>query len=180
MTIEATALATNSQDPIIVGLAFVLAVVIILVAIAKPMMSLVKDYKTAGVESAKAGAESTLFEQLQKQIKTNSEAIALLITEKNEWFKKALELEHEVDRLKVFEEMVNSMKARLAEKDVAIEKRDDEIRALTRVILEMKDSVHTLEMRLAKDEQRGLLGCAFRNESCEMKRRSTDEPFSGT
>ena len=73
------------------------------------------------------------------------------------------------------------MKARLAEKDVALEKRDDEIRVLTRTILEMKDSIHELQMRLAKDEQRGILGCAYRNDSCTLQqRRRTDEPISGT
>jgi hypothetical protein len=49
--------------------------------------------------------------------------------------------------------MVDAMKTRIDEKDRVIVQREDEIRVLTRNILDMKDRLHTLEMRLARDEQ---------------------------
>jgi hypothetical protein len=165
--------AVKSQDPIFIGLAFVLSVVVLLVAVAKPIMSLVKDYKSTGVDSAKASAESALFEQLRQQILTNSDAIGKLIAEKNVWFEKALILEHEVERLKVFEKMVNSMRDRLTEKDKKIDERDEELRELTRRMLEMKDSIHALEMRLANDEKSANIGCR-RFATCKLRLEDCD------
>jgi predicted RNase H-like nuclease (RuvC/YqgF family) len=159
--------ASKSHDPIITGLAFVLGVVILLVTISKPIMGLVKDYKKTNVDGAKADAEVSLFDQLSAQIKSNTAAINQLIIEKNEWFVKALSLEHEVERLKTFEVMVNSMKERLNEKDKVIESRDEEIRTLTRAILEMKDRIHALELRLVKDEQQFCHGCVLKETSNE-------------
>lgn len=158
-TIEATAQiasqaasVASSKDPLILSIVFVLAVVIGLVAIAKPLMGLYREYKKTGMEGAKSEAEAFLFTQLQSQIGNNTRSIERLQEERNKWFEKATQFEREIDRLKVFEKTVASMKARLDEKDQIISMRDAEIRELTRSILSMKDRLHALELRLLQDE----------------------------
>lgn len=150
--VPAAASVASSQDPLILSITFVAAVVIGLVAIAKPMMGLYREYKKTGTEGAKSEAEAFLFTQLQTQIENNTKSIEKLQEERNKWFEKATQFEREIDRLKVFEAMVTSMKTRLDEKDQIISMRDAEIRELTRNILSMKDRLHALELRLLQDE----------------------------
>jgi predicted RNase H-like nuclease (RuvC/YqgF family) len=162
--------AAESHDPWFVGLAFVLGIVILLVSISKPIMGLVKEYKRNGADNAKAEAEASLYEQLQDQIRANTNAITVLIREKDEWFRKAVTLEHEVERLKTFEKMVESMKKRLDDKDLVITEREIEIRRLMTVIIEMKDQLHALELRVTRDEEKVCNGCVYRRN---------DPPLSG-
>lgn len=154
-------LQKSSDDPLLAGIAFVLAVVIGLIAIAKPLMGLYREYKKTGTEGTKAEAENAkstaeafLYQQLQAQIESNTKAIDKLQTERNVWFEKAMILEKEVEKLKAFESMVGSMKTRLDEKDKIISQREEEIRNLTHNILDMKDRIHSLELRLMRDEQK--------------------------
>ena len=161
VTAAVQAVQSNSSDPLLGGIAFVLAVVIGLIAIAKPLMGLYREYKKTGsegtkaeAESAKSTAETFLYQQLQQQIESNTKAIDKLQTERDRWFEKAVLLEREVNKLKSFEQMVDAMKVRIDEKDRVIAQREDEIRGLTRNILDMKDRLHILEMRLTLDEHR--------------------------
>jgi predicted RNase H-like nuclease (RuvC/YqgF family) len=154
--------AAESHDPWFMGLAFVLGVVIFVISISKPIMNLVKDYKRDGADNAKAEAEASLYEQLQDQIRANTNAITILVREKDEWFRKAVMLEHEVERLKTFEKMVESMKKRLDDKDLIITEREVEIRRLMTVIIEMKDQLHALELRVTRDEEKVCSGCIYR------------------
>lgn len=154
--------ATASHDPLVIGIVFVASVVVGLVAIAKPIMGLYREYKKTGAEGAKAEAESSLFTTLQGQIESNSKAIEKLQIERNVWFEKATLLDKEVARLTSFEANFNSMKERLNEKDRIIESRETEIRSLTRSVLDMKDRIHALEMRLVKDEQKFCDGCRYK------------------
>lgn len=155
-------LSNGVTDPISMVLLTVLGGVVLMIAIGGPIMGLYRDYKKNSAENAKSDAESLLFQQLQQQMTSNSEAIIKLQNERNEWFSKAIALEHEVQKLKAFEAMVNAMKDRLNEKDRVIEARDAEIRTLTRTILQMKDQLHALEIRLNKDEQEGCMACKYR------------------
>jgi predicted RNase H-like nuclease (RuvC/YqgF family) len=164
--VPAAASVASSQDPLILSITFVAAVVIGLVAIAKPLMGLYREYKKTGTEGAKSEAEVFLFTQLQQQIENNTKAIERLQGERDKWFEKATSLEREIERLRVFEMMVTSMKGRLDEKDLIIEARDTEIRQLTRGILDMKDRIHALELRLLQDEKRLC-------EHCERDKNAT-------
>jgi predicted RNase H-like nuclease (RuvC/YqgF family) len=146
--------AADKGDPTISTLAFVLAIVVIAVAIAKPIMSIVRDWKISGVDSQKAESEVSLYEQLRQHLMTLANEVEKLRVERNVWYEKSLELEVEVKRLQLFEQSFNSMKTRLEDKDKAIQERDTEIRSLTRTILEMKDRLHSLELRLQQDEKK--------------------------
>ena len=159
----------SQHDPIVVGLAFVLIVVVGVLAIAKPLMSFYREYKKTGVEGVKAEAEATLFQTLQQQIEHNNVAIERLETDRARWFEKAKELEDEVRRLTIFEESVKSMKDRLNEKDKIIEARDIEIRSLTRSILDMKDRIHNLELRTVREEAQFCAVCTYRKAQDEAQ-----------
>ena len=103
-----------------------------------------------------------MFTNLKSQIDTNTQAIAVLQLERDKWFLKAGKLEMEVERLKSFEQTVESMKVRLNEKDKIIEAREVEIRALMRNILDMKDRIHALELRLQADEAKFCNDCEYK------------------
>jgi len=156
--------AAKSQDPFLIGLAFIAAAIVIAVPTAMLIMRVVNSFKANSTEQTKLDAEDTLYARLKDQITTNSEEIAKLINERSKWFEKTLYLESEVERLKSFETMVTSMKSRLIEKDRIIEERDAEIRNLTRTILEMKDRLHALEIRIIKDELTFCNTCKYHPE----------------
>mgnify|MGYP001326755993 CR=1 FL=1 len=146
-------------DPIFMGLGFVLALVIVLLAVAVPIITLVKSIEDSRTDASKANAETALYEQLRMQIDKNSSDIQKLSAEKDEWYRKALHLEKEVDRLKLFEESVNNMRQRLDEKDTIIARKDLMLEELNRTIAGLKDKIHSLEIRLTQDEQRFCDNC---------------------
>jgi predicted RNase H-like nuclease (RuvC/YqgF family) len=162
---KAVTAAEHSSNLYFEGLGLVLVMVILAGAISVPILAIFRNFKKTSADASKSTAESVLFEQLQTQLRNNTEAILQLQAEKIEWFKKAMELKVEVDRLKVFEEMVNSMKARLEEKDRIIEARDTDNRQLMQSIIALKDRIHELEMRLNRDEQKFCEGCIFKKEA---------------
>jgi predicted RNase H-like nuclease (RuvC/YqgF family) len=146
-------------DPIFMGLGFVLALVIVLLAIAVPIITLVKSIKDSRTDASKANAETALYEQLRAQIDKNSSDIEKLASERDEWYRKALHLEKEVERLKMFEASVNNIRTRLDEKDTIIARKDLMLEDLNKTIASLKDKIHSLEIRLTQDEQRFCDNC---------------------
>ena len=147
------------KDPLVVSIIFVAVCIAAAVGAATPLMGLYRTYKSTRAEGARSEAQQTaaeieaqIFQQMQVTLAQHAEAIRALQADRDKWFAEAFELKHEVERLKVFEQQAASMKKRLEEKDKLIEERDKEIRELTRVILQMKDRIHALELRLARDE----------------------------
>jgi len=136
-----------------------LYVAVLLVAILNPLISLFKNIKKTGADASKSDAESTLYDQLQKQIIQNTQSIEMLYLEKSEWHKKALELEVEVNNLRHYKEMMTSMKERLDKKDAIIEEQLGTIRSLNATIIEMKDRMHSLEMRMLREEHARCIEC---------------------
>lgn len=144
--------AAKTQDPVISSVLFVVIIVIALLIFAKPLMNIVKDAKGLNAAEAKLQAEESLFDQLRKQVIANQEAIEKLNSEKDRWFEKSHQLEKEVDRLKHFEQMVQVMKRKLDEKDEIIATQNAENKSLMHEILQLKDRIHELELRLTRDE----------------------------
>lgn len=149
----------HKQDPIYVGLTFVLGVVIILIAISKPIMNLVKEYKSTGVDSSRAAAESKLFDQLSAQLDKNSKDILQLVEEKNEYFQRATKLEYEVERLRIFETQIVEFKVQIAEKNDQLAIRENEVRELNALLRTMGERIHVLELRLERDEKQMCKDC---------------------
>lgn len=158
----AQAVQENSHDPLMVFLVSLAGLIVGIVAVGKPLMGIYREYKQTGTVGAKAAAEDSLYENLKKQLDANTNAIGVLQSERDAWFAKATRLESEVERLKAFEQMVESMKSRLNEKDKIIESREREIRELMNNMLSMKDRIHALELRLQADELRFCRDCEFK------------------
>lgn len=144
--------ATKNQDPTFSSFLFVGLIVALLVIFARPLMSIVKDAKGLNAAEAKLSAEESLFDQLRKQVEANQIAIEKLNSEKDKWFEKAHQLEKEVQRLQYFEAQVKTMKEKLDEKDAQIAERDAENKRLMFELLQLKDRLHELELRLTRDE----------------------------
>ena len=151
--------AVQQNDPFLLGIAFLLAVVVGLVAIAKPLMGLYREYKRtdseiikAEVDETKSSVEVFLYQQLQQQIEKNTADIHRLQSERDSLFRKATLLEREVERLKSFEAMVNLLKADIKMRDALIAQRDREISELAKVILDMKGELQSFGLRLTRDE----------------------------
>lgn len=138
--------AANSSEPLFTGLAFIIVVVMLLAIVSKPLIGMINDYKQTNVISARADAESRLYEQLRLQIEANSKDIAELRNERDSFKQKADHLENEVMP------MIETLKKTLSEKEKVIEDRNNEIRKLTRQLLELKERLYKLETRLDKDE----------------------------
>lgn len=151
--------AVTGQVPGAVG--WLGAVVVGLLAVAKPLMHYVRAYNQdkaanaqSGADAALSGAASAMYTQLQQQIAQNAEDIRALVREKNEWFQKAMELTARVAKVEEYERTIQSMKARLEEKDLLLAERDAERVALMREIIALKDRLHELELRVVRDEER--------------------------
>lgn len=149
---KAAEVAAKTQDPVVSSLLFVFIIVIVLFLLAKPLMSLVKDAKGLSSAESKMKAEESLFNQLREQVIANQEAIKLLNSEKDKWFETAHQLEKDVERLKQFETMVEVMKKKLNEKDKIIADQNAENKRLMFELLQLKDRIHELELRLTRDE----------------------------
>ena len=149
---KAAEVAAKTQDPVVSSLLFVFIIVIVLFLLAKPLMSLVKDAKGLPSAESKMKAEESLFNQLREQVIANQEAIKLLNSEKDKWFETAHQLEKDVERLKQFESMVEVMKKKLNEKDKIIADQNAENKRLMFELLQLKDRIHELELRLTRDE----------------------------
>lgn len=150
-----------SAGPVYTGFSFVLAIVLIVIAMAKPIMGLRKDIKQTGAEDAKTTAEVSLYEQLQGQIEANTISISRLVGEKEMWFVKAAELDGEVKRLKLFEAMVVDMKVTLNQQQRTIDMKDKQILDFMNVILDLKEHIHKLELGLANTERDACLKCIY-------------------
>lgn len=151
--------AQNSNDPIFAGLAWVLGVIVLLIAIAKPIMGMVRQYQSNRAESAKDGADEALYKQLKEQIEINSRDIRNLIDERNRWHEEAINLRSRVTQLEEAKLTIERMKQKLDEKDELLRERDAENRRLMYEIIQLKDRLHLLELRLADDEAKFCATC---------------------
>jgi len=163
----ATNTDTYSANPFLMALTFLLCGVLIAMAIAKPIMGMWREYKSGHVTEARVMAETSLYQQLQEQIKHNTESILRLEEEKNAVLVKAHLLETEVAKLIVFEDMVKYLREQLALKQKQIEAKDAQLEQFMGVISELKDRLHALELRLLEDERSICGRCSFRKSVLE-------------
>ena len=123
---------------------------------------LMKMRNSGKVDSVNAG----LYEQLQQQltearseIARLTERIGVVYDERNASREELVSLSHRVQQLEECEKTVDILKERLAQKDALIHERDVENKNLMHEILQLKDRIHHLELRLAQDEERFCQGC---------------------
>lgn len=156
--------AESTGDPVYSGLLWVFGIILLLIAIAKPIMGVLRQYSSNKVDNARDSADEAVFLRLRQEVERNSKDIRDLIEEKSRWQVEAIELRGRVSQLEQCELLVNQMKSKLDEKDVIIHERDQENRRLMLEILQLKDRLHHLELRLAEDERRFCQHCQHRPE----------------
>lgn len=187
------------HDPLILGLAWVVGLVTLLLAIGKPLRDYVRgerrDDRTDQVGDAKASAESTLYQHLSEQVKQYREIADTAFKERNALVERVARLEEKTALFEETKTALDRLKARLNEKDAKLEEKDAEIRRLIQqaaeerskflAILTQKDTEiakrderilsleqrqRELEIRLAKDEvSMGVIPCPFHSSSVSIR-----------
>ena len=162
------------HDPTFVGLAWVVGIVTLVIAIGKPIRDYLRSERKANIyenaDEAKGEAEAALYRQLAEQLKEYRELANTGLLERADLFKRIGQLElrsHELDEAR---EMILHLKEKLDEKDVyifSLVEQNQQERARFLAILEMKDGVliskdeiiqtltnrlHDLELRVTRDE----------------------------
>jgi chromosome segregation ATPase len=107
------------------------------------------------------GVNAGLYEQLQQQLSDAREQIADLNTkignvydERNGLKEEMVVMRQRIQKLEDCEGLVEVLKQKLVEKDKIIADAIFENRRLMQEILQLKDRIHHLELRLAQDEAR--------------------------
>lgn len=161
-----TAAQVHGVDPIFQGLAWVSGILLAVLAIAKPFMGLIRQYKTDGADSARDDADKATFERQTKQIDKLTADVERLLSERDVWFREATELRARVEKLEGYESSMERMKEKLDEKDLtigelrkAISERDERIMGLMQELIKTNDRLRELEVRLSKDEKDKCFGC---------------------
>lgn len=108
-----------------------------------------------------------LYEQLNAQLTILREEVkecraemAKVYEERNELKEQLVIVQARVDHLESCEKSVDVLKAKLDEKDSIIMERDLEIKRLMHELLQLKDRLHHLELRLSQDEMKFCQDCS--------------------
>lgn len=148
-----------SPDPVYYGMGWVLGFVVIVIALARPIMSMARMYQANKASGARDGADTALYNQLKEQIEVNSKDIRTLIEERNKYHEESLNLKIRVGQLEEAEKAVARMKEKLDFKDELLRKRDEENRRLMMEIIDLKDRLHALELFMAGDKAKFCANC---------------------
>jgi uncharacterized protein (DUF3084 family) len=109
-------------------------------------------------------AQGELYAQLSEQVRGQKKEIDKMYSERIGLQTQVFELRHKVEQLEACEKSVDVLKKKLDEKDKIIAERDNRIASLMQELLQMKDRVHNLEMRLKADEAAWCDICRQKNE----------------
>lgn len=183
----------TQQDPLLVGLAWIVGIVTLLIAIGKPIKDYLRGEKRATgedrVEDAKSTAETILYNHLAEQVRQYREIADRAFNERNSLVERVAALEAKTVILDDTKAALERLKLKLEDKDAKLEAKDAEIRRLLEQsaeerrqflhILTIKDSEiakrderitaleqrqRELELRLAKDEATmNMPTCPFQN-----------------
>ena len=121
---------------------------------------------SATASEAKAGAEARVYEYLQEQITQLSHDVRELVGEKNKWFEEAMALRARVEKLEGYEQLVEVLSSKLDAKDDKLLEKDARIEDLIKqvfdrdtMIHELRERLHSVEIRLARDEVQWCKDC---------------------
>ena len=104
-------------------------------------------------------ANGTLYAQLSEQVSQLKEELDKVYAAKHQQTEELFKLRARIEHLEQTESLVDALKKKLDEKDLIIAERDARISVLTNEVLQMKDRVHHLELRLAQDEREFCRSC---------------------
>ena len=102
--------------------------------------------------SKETSAQGLLYQQLSEMVQKQRTELDTMYVQRNVLQEQMFELRAKVERLEGCESTVEVHKKKLDEKDQISAERDTRITKLLEDLMQMKDRVHSLELRLAKDE----------------------------
>jgi len=164
---EAIQSMPTGGDPFLDVLKWIVVAVTLIVVSGSTIISYIKSAKgNDSVEVAKDDAEILLYSQLQEQLRRMDEDVQELTHQKNRLFEEWATLkvrseyqEKKLNELSKSDAIICKLRETLVEKDKDIALRDKENKKLMRDILDMKDRIYHLEMRLAEDEKKFCNNC---------------------
>ena len=149
--IEIAKAVANGNDGNLIG------GVVVIVLIAIPLVIKMLSW------SRETNANGALYAQLSEQVGKLKEELDKVYAAKHQQTEELFKLRARVELLEQTESMVDVLKKKLDEKDQIIAERDARISALTSEVLQMKDRVHHLELRLAQDEREFYRTCSVKS-----------------
>lgn len=163
-------------DPTLQGLAWVVGIVSLVIAIGKPIRDYIRQERRASkdnvVGDARSAAEVVLYNHLSEQVKEYRMIADAAFRERNELIQRVAALEVRSSDLEVAKDLIDRLKVRLDEKDAQIQalitqaseervqfmkilsEKDSEIQKREERISVLEGKTRDLELRLARDEAR--------------------------
>lgn len=102
--------------------------------------------------SKETSAQGILYQQLSEMVQKQRTELDAMYTQRTTMQEQVFELKSKVEKLEGYESTAEILKQKLDQKDQIIAERDAKISSLIGEMLSMKDRIHELELRLAKDE----------------------------
>jgi chromosome segregation ATPase len=155
---NATSMPT-SGDPLLETIKWLTIAIAGIVAIAAPLLMLLRKISSNNVASSKDGAESALYANLSDQLSSQKKQLDEIYMAHN-----TLVLEHaktlaRVSKVEEYEATIEMLNAKLSEKDSGLAAKDSELRTershnreLTKEIAHLKDRLAKLEMHVVESE----------------------------
>lgn len=165
---------TITHDPIISGLAWVVGIVVLIIAMGKPLRDYVRGEKREDkkdvVVDAKSSAESVLYNHLSDQVSQYRKIADQAFRERNDLIQRVAALEAKAEDLVDAKAVIEQLKIRLDKKDDEIQlllaqsaderkqfleilcNKESEISKRDERILSLENRQKELEIRLARDE----------------------------
>lgn len=112
--------------------------------------------------SKETSAQGLLYQQLSEMVQKQRQELDTMYIQRNVLQEQVFELRSKVEHLESCEGTINILKKKLDQKDEIIAERDMRITKLLEDLMQMKDRVHILEMKLQADEDKFCQGCAFK------------------
>lgn len=163
-------------DPTLQGLAWVVGIVSLVIAIGKPIRDYIRQERRASkddvVGAARSAAEVVLYNHLSEQVKEYRMIADAALRERNDLIQRVAALEVRSSDLEVAKDLIERLKVRLDEKDAQIQAlitqaseervqflkvlsdKDSEIQKREERISVLEGKTRDLELRLARDEAR--------------------------
>lgn len=136
-----TAVSTTSSGGV---LAVVLLVILALIPVVVKFLNW----------SRETSAQGLLYQQLSEMVRQQRKEIDGLYSERSKLKDEMFDLKHKVSSLEGYEKVVDVLKLKLDEKDKIISERNQRVEELLEELVQLKERIHTLEMRLKEDEIR--------------------------
>lgn len=131
--------------------------IIVLLILAVPLIIKIMSW------ARETSANGTLYQQLAEQVRQQREDLDRVYRERNELFGEVVQLKAQVAGLESVKTIFEVLKGRLEQKDQIIAERDARIVSLTREVMNLKDRIHSLELRLQADEREFCRQCNHPN-----------------